>query len=289
MHEPPVVFAGDAGQGVGQEFLGGGQLFVTGRQHLVGDQHGPQVSRGARACVGVQRVMGASRCPGGHLGQQSSAGAVAEPVQRGPWGVGGGDRFVDRCQLGRDLFGAGAEQVPGAAAQRAGCASALLVEFVLDPATGAGVSGGGCAGAVGAGGGGRAGWGDEPPDRHRRRRRCRGGGARRCSRGRRPVPRATGRPVAGPRRSARRPPWIVGRSRCRPVRVRSRTNTAFVAGSGCRQRRASGSSRRRCRGFRRGRGGRSAGSVRTARRAVVVGRRTARRTGGPVRRGRRPV
>jgi hypothetical protein len=112
MHEPPVVFAGDAGRGVGHEFLGSGQLFLTGRERLVRHQHGPQVSRGAPPCVGVQRLMGASRCPGGYLGHQSSSGTVAQPVECGPWGVGGGDRLEGQAAFGARLSGVSTSGVP---------------------------------------------------------------------------------------------------------------------------------------------------------------------------------
>ena len=40
-----VAVAADAGQGSGQESFGSGELFVPGRQDLVGDQDGPQVVR----------------------------------------------------------------------------------------------------------------------------------------------------------------------------------------------------------------------------------------------------
>jgi hypothetical protein len=39
-----IAVVGDAGQGSGQESFGADESFVAGRQGVVGDQHGPQVS-----------------------------------------------------------------------------------------------------------------------------------------------------------------------------------------------------------------------------------------------------
>ena len=95
------------------------ELFVALRQHVVGDQHGPQVSGDARAWVGVECLVGQFHSAGSHLGQQSRAGAVAQPVQGGAWGVGGGDRLIDRFQVGTLLaVGAGQRRRGSAVAVR---------------------------------------------------------------------------------------------------------------------------------------------------------------------------
>ena len=111
--------------------------------------------------VCVQRLVADRQGAGCQLGEYLRADAAPEPVRPGPRSAGRDDRLIDRCQLRRELFGAGAEQLIGAAAQLAPLAAAAFVEFVLDPAVGAHVEAG-QVGAVCADGGVRAGRGDEP-------------------------------------------------------------------------------------------------------------------------------
>ena len=120
---------------------------------MVGDQELPQVVRGPAVRVGVEGIVGGGQVTGGQLGQQRGAGALAQPVQRRAWCVGGDDGLVDAGELGRELVGVAAQQLGGAPAQRARCAAAAFVELVLGPAVAADVPaqvGGGQPGAPGA-------------------------------------------------------------------------------------------------------------------------------------------
>jgi hypothetical protein len=90
--------------------------------------------------VGVERGV-ADRCgAGGEVGKHGGAGTVAQPVQCGAWGAGGGDGVVDRDQRGWDLLVVGVQRLTGAANQRAAFAPTALVELVLKPAVGADVA-----------------------------------------------------------------------------------------------------------------------------------------------------
>jgi len=131
----------DSGEQGGDPRLEAGQGFVPGREHPGGDQDVSEVVGAASAGVGVERGV-ADRCgAGGEVGEHGGAGTVAQPVQCGARGAGGGDGVVDEDQRGWDLLIVGVEQLTGAANQRAAFAPTAFVELVLEAAVGADVAG----------------------------------------------------------------------------------------------------------------------------------------------------
>jgi hypothetical protein len=140
---------------------GAGEFLIAGRQRPGRGEHVPQVIGGPLVRAVVEGVMADGQPPGGHVGEQAGAGALAQPVQRAARLPGGGDRVEHAAQLHGDGPGAGRQQIAGAAAQAAPGAAAFFVKLVFGPAVCAGV-GNRDAGAVRAGVGARAGRGDQP-------------------------------------------------------------------------------------------------------------------------------
>src|SRR5680860_559111 len=122
----------------------------------------PQVVGAASARVGIESGVADGRGASGEVGQDGGAGPFAEPVQGGARGAGRDNRVVHCHQRGRDLLTAGAEQLSGAAAQRAGLAAAAFVELVFESAVSADVAGRQPC-AVGAGPRVRSGWANQAP------------------------------------------------------------------------------------------------------------------------------
>ena len=147
-----------SGEQGGDPGLQAGQGFVPGREHPGGDQDVSKVVGAASAGVGVERGV-ADRCgAGGEVGQHGSAGTVAQPVQCGARG-GVAVMASWTATSSGGIASPPAQQLAGAATQRAALASMPLVELVLEAAVDARV-GHRQPGAVGAGRRVRAGRGD---------------------------------------------------------------------------------------------------------------------------------